>query len=134
MTARKQVLIANRGEIAIRVARTARAPGFSTVAIYSDADRFAEHTRFCDQAYWVGGAAPKDSYLNVERVLEAAKKSGAKYIHPGYGFLSERAHFVEACEKPGLGFVGPSADSMRGMGDKIQARATVDSIQVPRVP
>jgi len=131
---RAPVLIANRGEIAIRIARTCKALGFPTVAVYSDADRFAEHARYCDQAYWIGGAAPKDSYLNVDRVIAAAKASGAKFVHPGYGFLSERPHFVEACEKAGLTFVGPSAESMRLMGDKITARATVDSLKVPRVP
>jgi acetyl-CoA carboxylase biotin carboxylase subunit len=130
----KPVLIANRGEIAIRIARTCRALGFPTVAIYSDVDRFSEHVRFCDAAYEVGPAAPQESYLNVNRVLAAAKASGALYVHPGYGFLSERPHFVEACEAAGLIFVGPSAESMRLMGDKIQARATVDRLQVPRVP
>jgi acetyl/propionyl-CoA carboxylase alpha subunit len=128
------VLIANRGEIAIRIARTCRALGFPTVGIYSEVDRFAEHLRFCDQSYCVGPASPKESYLHVERVIEAAKKSGAKYVHPGYGFLSERPHFVEACAKAGLIFIGPSAESMRLMGDKIQARATVDRLNVPRVP
>ncbi len=131
---RGPVLIANRGEIAIRIARTAKALGFPTVAVFSEADRFGEHTRYCDQAYFIGGAAPKDSYLNVERVLEAAKKAGAKYVHPGYGFLSERPHFVEACEKAGLIFVGPSAESMRLMGDKITARRTIDDLKLPRVP
>jgi len=131
---RAPVLIANRGEIAIRVARTAKRLGFKTIAIYSEADRFAEHVRYCDEAYLVGGASPKDSYLNVENVLAAAKKSGAQFIHPGYGFLSERPHFVEACEKAGLTFVGPSADSMRIMGDKITARATIDQLKLPRVP
>jgi acetyl-CoA carboxylase biotin carboxylase subunit len=131
---RAPVLIANRGEIAIRVARTAKALGFPTVAVYSDADRFGEHVRYCDMAFHIGGPAPRDSYLNVERVLEAARKSGAKYVHPGYGFLSERPHFVEACEKAGLRFVGPSAESMRIMGDKITARQTIDSLKLPRVP
>lgn len=135
MTARRgSVLIANRGEIAIRVARTAKALGFGTVAVYSDADRFSEHVRACDQAIYLGGTAPAESYLNVEKVVAAALKAGARYIHPGYGFLSERPHFVEACEKAGLVFVGPSAESMRLMGDKITARATVDSLGVPRVP
>jgi acetyl-CoA carboxylase biotin carboxylase subunit len=134
MKRRAPVLIANRGEIAIRIARTFRALGFPTVAVSSEADRFAEHVRFCDQAFYVGGAAPKDSYLNIENVLKAAKASGAGFVHPGYGFLSERAHFVEACEKAGLVFVGPSAESMRLMGDKITARRTVDALKVPRVP
>ncbi len=128
------VLIANRGEIAIRIARTCRALGFPVIGIYSEADQFAEHLRYCDQSYCVGPASPKESYLNVERVIDAARKGGAKYVHPGYGFLSERPHFVEACEKAGLIFVGPSAESMRLMGDKIQARATVDRLKVPRVP
>lgn len=131
---RAPVLIANRGEIAIRVARTAKALGFPTVAVYSEADRFGEHVRYCDQAYFIGASEPKESYLNIEKVLDAAKKSGAKFIHPGYGFLSERPHFVEACEKAGITFVGPSAESMRLMGDKITARRTIDELKLPRVP
>ena len=131
---REPVLIANRGEIAIRIARTCRALGFPTIGIYSDADRFSEHLRHCDSSFWIGPPAPKESYLNVERVLEAAKAGKARYVHPGYGFLSERGFFVEACEKAGLVFVGPTADSMRLMGDKIQARSTVDKLKVPRVP
>ncbi len=134
MKNRGGVLIANRGEIAIRIARTCKALGFSTVGLYSDADRWAEHPWHCDQSVWIGGAAPKDSYLNVEKVIAAARKTGAKYVHPGYGFLSERAHFVEACEKAGLIFVGPSADSMRVMGDKIRARETISALKVPGVP
>jgi len=128
------VLIANRGEIAIRIARTCRSLGFVTVGIYSDADRFSEHVRHCDFAYPVGPPSPKESYLNVEKILKIAETAKVKYVHPGYGFLSERPHFVEACEKAGLVFVGPSADSMRRMGDKIQARANVDRLKVPRVP
>lgn len=134
MNKREPVLIANRGEIAIRVARSAKMLGFPTVAVYSEADRFSEHARYCDQAYFIGGAAPKDSYLNVENVIAAAKKAGAKYVHPGYGFLSERPHFVTACEKAGLVFVGPSAKSMEIMGDKITARKTIDDLKLPRVP
>jgi acetyl-CoA carboxylase biotin carboxylase subunit len=133
-TMRPPVLIVNRGEIAIRIARTARALGFPVVAVYSDADRFAEHLRYADQSYHIGAAAPKESYLNVDKLLKVAQISGAKYVHPGYGFLSERPHFVEACEKAGLIFVGPSAESMRLMGDKITARQTVDQLKVPRVP
>ena len=130
----RTVLIANRGEIAIRVARSARALGFRTVAVYSEADRAAEHVGYCDEAYFIGGAAPKDSYLNVENVLAAAKKSGAGFIHPGYGFLSERANFVDACEAVGITFVGPSAESMRVMGDKITARRTIENLGLPGVP
>ncbi len=131
---REPVIIANRGEIAIRVARTAKMLGFPTVAVFSDADRFSEHVKFCDFAEYIGESEPKSSYLVSERIIAAAKKHGARYVHPGYGFLSERAHFVEACEKAGLVFVGPSADSMKVMGDKIEARRTVDRIGVPRVP
>jgi acetyl-CoA carboxylase, biotin carboxylase subunit len=130
----RTVLIANRGEIAIRVARTAKALNFKTVAVYSEADRFSEHVRYCDEAYFIGGSAPKDSYLNVENVIAAAKASGAGYIHPGYGFLSERQHFVEACEKAGIIFVGPSGESMRVMGDKITARNTIEALGLPGVP
>src|SRR4051794_33129999 len=128
MAKRAPLLIANRGEIAIRIARTARALGFPTVAVYSEADRFAEHVRACDHAYFIGAAAPKESYLNVENLLEVARAAGAKFVHPGYGFLSERPHFVEACENAGIAFVGPTADHMKVMGDKIQARATIDAI------
>lgn len=131
---RAPVLIANRGEIAIRVARTAKMLGFPTVAVYSDADRFSEHVKFCDRAVYIGESEPKSSYLVGEKIIQAAKEAGAKYIHPGYGFLSERAHFVEACQKAGLVFVGPSAESMRIMGDKIEARRTVDRLKMPRVP
>jgi acetyl/propionyl-CoA carboxylase alpha subunit len=133
MSKRAPVLIANRGEIAIRIARSCKALGFPTVALYSDADVFAEHVRACDQAVHIGESAPKESYLNVEKVIAAAQKTGAKYVHPGYGFLSERPHFVEACEKAGLVFVGPSAESMRLMGDKIRARETVNALKVPGV-
>ena len=134
MKKRAPVLIANRGEIAIRIARTCKALGFPSVGVYSEADHFSEHIRHCDSSYFIGPSAPQESYLNVDRVLEAAKKAGAKYVHPGYGFLSERPHFVEACEKAGLTFIGPSAESMRLMGDKIRARSTVDQLKVPRVP
>jgi acetyl-CoA carboxylase biotin carboxylase subunit len=134
MMKREPVLVANRGEIAMRVARSARAMGFPTVMIYSDADRESEHVRFGDQAICIGGATPKESYLDIEKVIAAAKKSGARYVHPGYGFLSERPNFVEACQKSGLIFVGPTAESMRLMGDKIEARKTMDALKVPRVP
>ena len=131
---RKPVLIANRGEIAIRIARTCKALGFPTVGVYSEADRFSEHIQHCDSAYFIGPPVPKESYLNIEKILEVARKSKAGFVHPGYGFLSERPQFVEACQAAGLVFVGPSAESMRLMGDKIQARQTVDALKVPRVP
>jgi len=131
---REPVLIANRGEIAIRIARTAKMLGFPTVAVFSDADRFSQHVKFCDRAEYIGGSEPKESYLVADKIIAAAKKHGAKYIHPGFGFLSERAHFVEACEKAGLIFVGPSAHSMNVMGDKITARRTVEKIGMPGVP
>jgi acetyl-CoA carboxylase biotin carboxylase subunit len=131
---REPVLIANRGEIAIRVARTAKMLGFPTVAVFSEADRFSEHVKFCDHAEFIGESEPKASYLIAEKIINAAIKHKAKFIHPGYGFLSERPHFVEAVEKAGLVFVGPSADSMRVMGDKIEARRTVDRLKVPGVP
>ncbi|MBI2711511.1 MAG: ATP-grasp domain-containing protein [Bdellovibrio sp.] len=134
MKNRKPVLIANRGEIAIRIARSCKIHGFPTVAVYSEADRNSEHIRHCDRAYLLGAPAPQASYLNIEKLLAVAKVSGAGFVHPGYGFLSERPLFVEACEKQGLVFVGPTAESMRLMGDKIQARATVDRLKVPRVP
>lgn len=135
----KKVLIANRGEIAIRVARTAKMLGYKTVAVYSDADRFSEHVKFCDEAAFIGtagpeGNEPKHSYLMMDKIIAAAIKHEATLIHPGYGFLSERAAFVEACERASLTFVGPSAQSMKIMGDKIEARRTVDRLGLPRVP
>lgn len=131
---RQPVLIANRGEIAIRIAKTCEVLGFEPIAVYSDADRDSDHVRYCKRAIHIGGSAPKESYLNVERIIAAAKTVGARYIHPGFGFLSERAHFVEACERAGLVFVGPTADSMNTMGDKIRARQTIDELGVPRIP
>src|SRR5437762_10752757 len=108
----KKVLIANRGEIAIRVMRTCRELGLSTIAIYSDADRAALHVRQADQAFCVGPPPSRESYLNQAAILEAAKKSGADAIHPGYGFLSENASFVRACDQAGIAFIGPPAAAM----------------------
>lgn len=131
---RQPVLIANRGEIAIRIAKTCEVLGFEPIAVYSDADRDSDHVKHCRRAVHIGGSAPKESYLNVERIVAAAKSTGARFVHPGFGFLSERAHFVEACEKAGLVFVGPTAESMNTMGDKIRARQTIDQLGVPRIP
>jgi acetyl-CoA carboxylase biotin carboxylase subunit len=129
-----KILIANRGEIALRVMRTCRSMGISTVAVYSDADARALHVRFADEAVNIGPAPSKDSYLNVEKIIDAAKRTGADAIHPGYGFLSENAHFVEACDAAGITFIGPTADAMRRMGFKSTARRLMSAAGVPIVP
>ena len=128
------VLIANRGEIACRIARTAKRLGMRAIAVYSDADAGALHVRLCDEAYGIGASEPGQSYLSIERVLAAAKKSGAQCIHPGYGFLSENADFAEACEQTGVVFVGPPADAIRAMGLKDHAKALMEKARVPVVP
>jgi len=130
----KKVLIANRGEIAVRVMRACRELGIKTVAIYSDADRAALHVRTADEAYPVGPPPARESYLDIGKVLDAAKKSGADAIHPGYGFLSEKAEFARACEKAGVIFIGPPADAIDAMGDKTRARQKMMSAGVPVVP
>ncbi len=130
----KKVLVANRGEIAIRVMRTCRELGIQTVAVYSEADRSALHVRQADQAYCVGPAPSRESYLVGEKILEVAKRSGADAIHPGYGFLSENAGFVRACEKAGVLFIGPPASAMDAMGEKTRARAHMTKAGVPVVP
>ena len=119
----RKILIANRGEIAIRVMRTCRELGIPTVAVYSEADRSALHVRMADEAYCVGPAASRESYLVHREILDAAKSSGADAIHPGYGFLSENAKFVRACEEAGIIFIGPPASAMDAMGEKTRARA-----------
>jgi len=128
------VLIANRGEIACRIARTAKRLGLRTVAVYSEADAGALHMRLCDEAYLIGGAAPRDSYLSIAHILDAAKKSNAQCIHPGYGFLSENADFAEACAEAGITFVGPPAEAIRMMGLKDRAKALMEKAGVPVVP
>ncbi|HEX5037019.1 MAG TPA: acetyl-CoA carboxylase biotin carboxylase subunit [bacterium] len=130
----KKVLIANRGEIALRVIRACREVGVKTVAVYSDIDRASLHVRFADEAYLIGPAPAKESYLVTEKILEAAKKSGADAIHPGYGFLSENADFSDECRKKGIQFIGPRGDSMRMLGDKIAGRRTAEKVGVPVVP
>lgn len=130
----KKILIANRGEIACRVASTARQMGIATVAVYSDADRHAAHVQACDEAIYIGGSEPSQSYLRADAIIEAAKKTGAEAIHPGYGFLSENGRFVEACNQAGIKFIGPSAAAMEAMGSKSAAKALMEKAGVPLVP
>ena len=129
-----RILIANRGEIALRVMRSCRAMGIATVAAYSDADAQSPHVRFADEAVHIGAAPSKDSYLNVEKIIEAARRTGAQAVHPGYGFLSENAGFAEACEAAGITFIGPTADAIRKMGLKSTARRIMGESRVPIVP
>ncbi|MFB6955911.1 acetyl/propionyl/methylcrotonyl-CoA carboxylase subunit alpha [Streptomyces sp. NPDC056309] len=128
------VLVANRGEIAVRVIRTLRALGVRSVAVFSDADAGARHVREADTAVRIGPAPAAESYLSVERILEAAARTGAQAVHPGYGFLAENAGFARACEEAGLVFIGPPADAISLMGDKIRAKETVKAAGVPVVP
>lgn len=130
----KKILIANRGEIAIRVMRTCKEMGIKTVAIYSEADVQALHVRYADEAYCVGGAASSDSYLRMDRIIELCKQTGAEAVHPGYGFLSENAGFARALKAEGFVLIGPSAESMEVMGSKIASKQAVKAFGVPLVP
>jgi acetyl-CoA carboxylase biotin carboxylase subunit len=130
----KKVLIANRGEIAVRIIRSLREMGVRSVAVFSDADARALHVRMADEAYPIGPAPARESYLDVERILRAAKRSGAEAIHPGYGFLSENAAFAEACDAAKVTFIGPPASAMRTMGSKTGARAKMAEAGVPVTP
>ncbi|MDJ0834902.1 MAG: acetyl-CoA carboxylase biotin carboxylase subunit [Acidobacteriota bacterium] len=130
----KKILIANRGEIALRIIWACKDLGISTVAVYSEADELALHRRFADEDVCIGPAPSAQSYLNIPAIISAAEISGAEAIHPGYGFLSENAHFIEVAESCGLQFIGPSPDSIRAMGDKAQARKTMIEAGVPVLP
>jgi acetyl-CoA carboxylase biotin carboxylase subunit len=130
----KKILVANRGEIAVRVMRSCREMDILTVAVYSDADGGAMHVRYADEAYHIGPSPSNESYLNIDKIIEVAKRSEADAIHPGYGFLSENAAFSDRCKKEGIIFIGPSGDAIRMMGDKITARKTMISAGVPVVP
>ena len=130
----KKILIANRGEIACRVAATARRLGVKTVAVYSDADAHAKHVMACDEAVHVGGSAPKESYLQWQRIIDAAKQTGAEAIHPGYGFLAENEEFAQACVDNGLVFIGPPASAINAMGLKAESNRLMEAAGVPLVP
>jgi acetyl-CoA carboxylase, biotin carboxylase subunit len=130
----RKILIANRGEIAVRVIRACQEMGIASVAVYSDVDRAALHVRKADEAYPVGPAAASESYLNLQKILDVAARSGADAIHPGYGFLSENAKFAQACADAGVKFIGPTADAMNAMGSKTRARQAMERAGVPFVP
>src|SRR5690625_3259183 len=128
------LLIANRGEIACRIAATARHMGIRTVAVFSNADKHAKHVKACDTAVYIGESEPSSSYLKIENIIKAAKESGAQAIHPGYGFLAENEAFAQACADAGLIFVGPSAKAIAAMGNKSAAKALMEKANVPLVP
>src|SRR5262249_7222054 len=129
-----RILIANRGEIAMRIMRTARSMGIETVAVYSDFDRDALHVRQADRSVPIGGPAARDSYFNIDKIIDAARPSGAEAIHPGYGFFSEDAAFAAPCEQARLNFIGPRSEVVRAMGSKIEARKLAREAGVPVAP
>lgn len=134
MTKIRKLLVANRGEIALRVMRSAKELGILTVAVYSEADRQALHVRYADEAVFIGPPASSESYLRIEKIIDAAKKTGSDAIHPGYGFLSENEDFAKACDDNNIIFVGPSAPAIEVMGSKLAAKAAVAKFNVPLVP
>src|SRR5882757_6814445 len=130
----KKILIANRGEIAVRVIRACRELGIRSAAVYSDADRASLHVIMADEAYYLGPTAASESYLNIAGVLEAAKRAGADAVHPGYGFLSENPKFARTCDQAGIKFIGPTGDAMEVMGSKTGARRAMEKAGIPFVP
>lgn len=130
----KKILIANRGEIAIRITRACRELGIGSVAVFSDADRDSLHVFLADEAYHIGPSPSRESYLNYKKIIEVALKAGVDAIHPGYGFLSENATFVKACEEAGINFIGPTVSNIEKMGDKLSAKALMKQANVPTVP
>ncbi len=130
----KKVLVANRGEIAVRVLRACEERGISTVAVFSEPDRKALHVRYADEAYCIGPAPSRESYLRIDKIIDVARKAGVDAIHPGYGFLSENPEFAAACRDAGITFIGPSPEAIEKMGDKLTARETVSRAGVPIVP
>src|SRR5512136_970816 len=130
----KKILIANRGEIAVRILRACRELGIKTVAVYSEADRQAMHVRYADEAYLLGPSPARESYLRGDKIIDIARKCAVDAVHPGYGFLAERADFAAACADAGLVFIGPKASSIAAMGDKAIARSTVARAGVTVVP
>jgi len=130
----KKILVANRGEIAVRIIRACHEMGIRTVAVYSDVDRTAQHVRFAHEAVHIGASESSKSYLNIERIIEAAQGAGAEAIHPGYGFLAENAEFARACAAAGITFIGPPPEAMEAVGDKVRAREAMTAAGVPVVP
>src|SRR5579864_4146286 len=131
ITSLRRILIANRGEIAVRIVRTCRKMGIESVAVYSDADHDALHVRLADQAVAIGPADARESYLNIPSILAAARIGQADAIHPGYGFLAENADFASACEQAGIAFIGPASEVVRAMGSKAEARRLAQDAGVP---
>jgi 3-methylcrotonyl-CoA carboxylase alpha subunit len=130
----RTILIANRGEIACRIIHTARRMGIRSIAVFSEADAKAQHVSLADAAYPIGPARASDSYLRIDRILDAARASGAEAIHPGYGFLSENAGFAEACAEVGIAFIGPPPAAIRAMGSKAESKRLMEEAGVPIVP
>ena len=130
----KKVLVANRGEIAVRVMRSCRELGIVSVAVFSEADRTSMHVRYADEAYFIGNSPSNESYLVIDKIINVAKECGADAIHPGYGFLSENANFSDRCKQEGIIFIGPSSYAISTMGDKITARQTMQKAGIPLIP